>query len=398
MTVCLRCVFATALVFGPLAAVGCDRDWSLADPPAAGDAAAQSDGDASPPHPATIDAAPAVPDADATVGDATIPDSRPDAGDSGEGDAPDDGDAAHEAEAGDSMADSEVSTTPDADANAGPDAGVCDPLGKFDPPVLLTALNTIDDEQSAVLTDNELTIYFARGNKRVQKDIYMATRAHQGDDFGPAQKVDGVSTPALDVGAAPSSDDLTMYIDTYFGGFRSVQMATRAQGGTFGTPTLVDELTSPSDEDGMPYLLTSGNVIYFSSSRNSHHFDIFRAEKAGGATFAAPAEPQGINDPLWFDGYPVVSDDELTMYFGTARLTHTYGTDIYAAHRAHRGDTFGAPVLVTELDSTAYINYPSWLSADGCRLYFTSSRTGGHGTDTGSPDDMTDIWVATRHP
>ena len=46
---------------------------------------------------------------------------------------------------------------------------------------------------------------------------------------------------------------------------------------------------------------------------------------------------------------------------------------------------FGPATPVTELN-TGSAEYPGWLSADNCRLYFGTDRQGG------------DIWVATRKP
>jgi Tol biopolymer transport system component len=149
----------------------------------------------------------------------------------------------------------------------------------------------------------------------------------------------------------------------------------------------------------MPYVLAEGKLVYFSSSRINHHFDIFRAESKG-AAFATPTAVDGVNDPTYFDGYPVVSADERTMYFGTARINQGYSTQIWVAQRASSTSSFRAPTLVTELAAAGtYHDYPSWLSPDGCRLYFTSSRVGSHGAPrTNSHDDTKDLWVAERHP
>jgi hypothetical protein len=49
-------------------------------------------------------------------------------------------------------------------------------------------------------------------------------------------------------------------------------------------------------------------------------------------------------------------------------------------------DAFGTPTAVSELDSVDG-EYPTWLSPDECRLYFT--RLNG---------DQSDIFVASRTP
>jgi Tol biopolymer transport system component len=289
-----------------------------------------------------------------------------------------------------------------------PPFATCDPLAAFGPPRLLEGLNTEDDEESAVLSDDELTIYFARGDFATDNqgwmDIYVATRRCRSTPFGPAVQVKGASTAAMDLAISPTADGLTMYIDSYVDGFRAVRMSTRnSLIDDFGPPSVVIPLKSGHNEDGMPFVLASGDVIYFSSSRINDHFDIFRAKRTrnekGELVFGTPELVPGINDAALFDGYPVVSPNEATIYFGSARQSAqgTYATDIFMARRAFGGESFAPPTLVTELDDVAQHNYPSWISPDGCRLYFTSSRAGGPRHPDGSLDDKKDLWMAERH-
>jgi hypothetical protein len=86
---------------------------------------------------------------------------------------------------------------------------------------------------------------------------------------------------------------------------------------------------------------------------------------------------------------PTVSADRLTVYFSSGRAaTGVKGDlDIWASHRNVIDDGFPAPTLVDELN-TAGADLASWLSADNCRMYGTSS--GGGGTNR--------IYMATRQP
>ena len=61
--------------------------------------------------------------------------------------------------------------------------------------------------------------------------------------------------------------------------------------------------------------------------------------------------------------------------------------DLWTATRATTSDGFGTPVPLTQLN-TAHIDWVTWLSADGCRLY-----GGVNPTNTGGLDDL---WLATR--
>lgn len=67
---------------------------------------------------------------------------------------------------------------------------------------------------------------------------------------------------------------------------------------------------------------------------------------------------------------PVVTPDELTLYFGSNRPGGAGNYDIYQATRPTVADGFGAPIALASLN-TASLDAPSWISEDGCELYFT---------------------------
>jgi hypothetical protein len=62
------------------------------------------------------------------------------------------------------------------------------------------------------------------------------------------------------------------------------------------------------------------------------------------------------------------------MYFGSSRGTGDAGAGarsvIWVATRTSTSDPFGAPRAVAELDQGTDA-FPSWVSADNCRLYFS---------------------------
>ena len=81
----------------------------------------------------------------------------------------------------------------------------------------------------------------------------------------------------------------------------------------------------------------------------------------------------------------MVSPDGLTIYFRSDRTGEPFaGFNIFVATRPSIGGTFGPASIVPNIN-TNDDDGPSWLSADGCRLYI-SSYVGGNN----------DIFVATR--
>lgn len=71
----------------------------------------------------------------------------------------------------------------------------CDPKKPFGAPVLVSGLSTSDDDASARLSADELTVFFARGVAGSgAPDIYAATRASRDAGWGAPELVRGVNT------------------------------------------------------------------------------------------------------------------------------------------------------------------------------------------------------------
>jgi hypothetical protein len=67
----------------------------------------------------------------------------------------------------------------------------------------------------------------------------------------------------------------------------------------------------------------------------------------------------------------VISADGLSLYFASNRAGSqgsTNSSDVWVARRQTKADAFGTPTNVAELSSPDE-DIPSWLSADGCRMY-----------------------------
>src|SRR5205823_5944074 len=91
-----------------------------------------------------------------------------------------------------------------------------------------------------------------------------------------------------------------------------------------------------------------------------------------GNTFSDPtlhAELSSASDEFC----PQPSEDGLTIILASDRAGGKGKQDIWIAHRATTSAKFGAPVPITEINS-AETDEPGWLSADGCRIWFSSGR------------------------
>jgi hypothetical protein len=80
----------------------------------------------------------------------------------------------------------------------------------------------------------------------------------------------------------------------------------------------------------------------------------------------------------------VATSDELTLFFSSDRPGGSGNHDIWMARRTSVANGFDAPVNQQTVNTTD-IEFPSWVSADGCVLYLTRG-----------PASTSDLFVATR--
>jgi WD40-like Beta Propeller Repeat len=89
--------------------------------------------------------------------------------------------------------------------------------------------------------------------------------------------------------------------------------------------------------------------------------------------FGQAIEVPGLHDPLANDVHATLTDDELTVYFGTNRMDHSGIMHIFSSTRLTRDAGFPMPMLVGPTFSDQGESHPS-ISPDGNALYFDSSR------------------------
>ncbi len=253
----------------------------------------------------------------------------------------------------------------------------CNSSASFGTPVELTAIDTVSDDEGAFLSADELTIYFGsnRPGGAGGYDLYKATRASATAAFGGVTPVAGVNTAADEREPRVSSDGLTLIATDHPGNTWRLVLAQRPTV-TAAFPALQPIANvSGTTNDTEPSLLPDGNVIYFGSDRGGAGvgYDIYRTARSGGGGFGTPTLVSGTQlNTSFVESSPIVTPDELNVYFLSDR-TGTMGTyDIYYASRTSIANAFSTPVPVAELN-TAGLEFPNWISADNCVLYF--SRT-----------------------
>ena len=207
----------------------------------------------------------------------------------------------------------------------------------FISPMPLSDLNSVDDEVTLVVSDDELTAVFTSdrpGAGAANTNIWRATRATPTDAFAnlTAAPFAAVNTAEEEFEVWQSHDQLRIVFSTITTNQMLATSSRASVADDFGVPTLLDELHVIGRNDCCPTLTADERVIVFAA------------------------------------GFPVDMD-----------------VDLYYATRTSRFERFSAARIVPGTESAVDNDSTPHLSADGCTLYFNSSRAGGAGSG--------DIWI-----
>lgn len=137
-----------------------------------------------------------------------------------------------------------------------------------------------------------------------------------------------------------------------------------------------------------PSLSVDGRTLSFAAAEPFGPERIFAASRGAGdrSPFGRATPLEGV-DSSSGDGSPLLSSDELTLYFYSNRPGGSGGRDLWRATRSDTRSAFTDATPLTTLASSGVDHLP-WLSADELTLLYVSTRAGGLG--------QSDIWVATR--
>lgn len=237
-----------------------------------------------------------------------------------------------------------------------PDAGSikCDASKPFGPPHPVSDVPEPDAFQLAFSPD-ELTAYYTVTSKVGNAaDIHSASRAAVTSAYGPPTVI--ANSGSSEKRPSVTADGLTLFF--YAGGImKSTRTSTAAP---FSAP--VSAL--PFGE--APFVARDGSVFYFEDPfgmPDGNHREISVTNPAKGALATDPVLP-AHDSHAELDYAPVVSDDALLLFFSRNGVIHV-------STRATPTGTFGAPSPITQLTAAPGTwDFPSYYSADGCRLYF----------------------------
>jgi hypothetical protein len=249
------------------------------------------------------------------------------------------------------------------------DAGPCHLDKPFGTPVAVPGLNSSEEDTYARLSDDELLVVISsRRADAAAPAFYLGSRSTRSAGFGgfvPVVYQVGDTDPML------SGDGLRLYYASFNRGGEGMydlfvsRRTARTDG--FGPST---NLGAPngSDSEFQPFVRAGG--VWFASVRATPNRAIYFSLLTGD-TFGTPAKVTELESTA-DDEQPVPSVDGSSIYFGTNRSGKQ---EIWYAEKSPTTKAFGGLRPVLELNDSSS-NSPTWLSPDGCRLYFHSDRAG----------------------
>lgn len=252
----------------------------------------------------------------------------------------------------------------------------CDLAKPFATPTRLTELDEATPRSTPRLSADELSLYFTtRGDSGTTgADLGVVTRMSKAAPFG-SEKILDQSGAASDNDPSVSLDHLELFFHSGRNGTADIFTSTRASTSVpFGDAGILGPAVNGTmTNENQPYYRAAGGELWFISDRpgGAGLYDIYVSTKTSGA-FALPTRVVELSSPSE-DWQPQPSNDGLTVVFASDRPNGLGKLDLWIARRASTAVPFGIPTAMTELNS-AFTEQAGWLSADGCRIWFSSGR------------------------
>jgi WD40 repeat protein len=278
--------------------------------------------------------------------------------------------------------------------------------GDWSAPVNLgSAINSAGADQTATLSKDQLSLYFAsvRAGGFGNFDIYVSRRATIDSPWEPAKNLGAmINGPGPDFAANLSIDGhLLFFSSNKAGGAGSTDIYVAHRSNTdddlsWSAPVLLGAGVNTPDAEQAPMFLQSaedgpGNLYFNRGVNAANGADIYMAaitrdgEVREAAVLVTELSLAGINDAavsIRKDG------KELFFWSGALRPGGVGLQDVWTSTRRSVHEPWSAPTNVgAPINSTANDFSPT-LSFDASTLVFSSDRLGGLGG--------TDIWMSTR--
>jgi hypothetical protein len=211
-----------------------------------------------------------------------------------------------------------------------------------------------------------------------------ARRIYAGELLSPTTVASAEVVPSLnqdggheDSAPGLSGDGETIYFcSNRISGSDAIWRAERVDGSgartVFGTPARVGDLDVKGQVECDPSISPDGRTLLVAANASTDlNYEVLRATLDDGGRFGAYEPVAEVNSAETVDGFPFVAADGLALYLARAPLA--FGErHIFVATRASADQPFGPPMQLAGLGKAGTFESSPTLSADGCRLYYTS--------------------------
>jgi len=265
------------------------------------------------------------------------------------------------------------------DTTVQPPVTACDPTAAFGPATFVDGLNHYSDKTEHVhLSSDELTAYLSVAQTAWwDARIYRSVRTSRSDLFGIPQLQPDLRAAAdqAELEISVTDDGLTAFFDGYTTNHATIlyriARATTAAPFSDASPLGISSSLNPAPV--APFATADGSALYYLVPSTPPV--IYRSAVHGqtiGDGVPVPL-PNGFNVTA-----PIVSNDELTLFFSSDTPAGVGSGDIWMATRQRTDQSFDMPVNLSTVN-TLLSEFPQWISPDGCRLYlmrFSESTNG----------------------
>jgi Tol biopolymer transport system component len=251
-------------------------------------------------------------------------------------------------------------------------------------PQELATLSTAGSERDPWISSDRLTLYYGVDpTGAVTSQIYRATRASTTQPFGSATAQVNLNRTDADQSRPALTPDEKMLVlaSNRAGGTKfDIYLTTRTDTAlAFGSPDTshLGNVNAGTASTFDPYLTADGLKLYLAPFPGASLQHIFVATRPDTSSdFSTPGAVPGINSQST-DADPALSLDERIIVFSSTRNGGAGKADLWYATRSSTAANFNTPKLIPTANGSADDGDPM-LSADGCELYFSSTRNGGN--------------------
>jgi hypothetical protein len=270
-------------------------------------------------------------------------------------------------------------------------------------------VNSLSFDFGPALSPDGLSLYLAsnRPGSFGYVDLWVSQRASLNDPWGPPRNLGRTINDVDDATRGPtfSPDGHRMFFVSARPGSldedSDIWVSSRDDiHDDFGwqSPVNLGAVVNTPYKDASPEyfrdLVTGITTLYFASTRSGsgpEDYDIYASTLQSDGTFGAPVLVPELSSP-YFDDYPAIRSDGLEMFIASQRPGGIgSSTNIWVSTRASTLDRWSTPVnLGTPINLDGFDSGSPKLSSDGNILYFAPNRPGGLGSY--------DLWMSTRLP